>query len=56
MYYTFEELNRDPPKGADSKLRWYKTSIINVKNKQNVIADFTPHHAYLPLKEYHNRS
>jgi len=26
------------------------------KNKQKVIADFTQRYAYLPVKEYHNRS
>ena len=34
----------------------FKTPIIDEKNKQKVIADFTPRYAYLPIKEYHNRS
>ena len=34
----------------------FKTPIIDAKNKQKVIADFTPRYAYLPIKEYHNRS
>ena len=33
----------------------FKTPIIDAK-KQKVIADFTPRYAYLPIREYHNRS
>ena len=34
----------------------FKTPIIDAKNKQTVIADFTPRHTYLPIREYHSRS
>ena len=35
----------------------FKTPIIDAKkNKQKVIADFTPRHIYLPTREYHSRS
>ena len=27
----------------------FKTPIIDAKNKQKVIADFTPQHTYLPI-------
>jgi hypothetical protein len=66
--YTTLSLNEDLkskiillPKSENSSefvlnLYIFKTPIIKAKNKQKVIADFTPRYTYLPAREYHNRS